>query len=244
MNNSRVSMHTQNETASYVKFDWYVNYKPTKWVFSIYISETKQSTEVTKMWWALITRRNVALASSKADNPVSSQDFDGFDEKLFMKETIKWGKVLSKGLTYTETKEKADSLFYTNSFRLGSAYYLVTEKWAVLKLILTWTTRSKVNALLDDMWDIDFLTFEASKDTIVVWSWSRSQEVHELKVTWSTKEYTRVAIDKINSTVNTLKEILKNKTSWSSTVWTTESTATTADAEEVFSDASSDDLPI
>jgi len=40
-----------------------------------------------------------------SDNPVSSNDFDSFDEKLFFKETIKGGKVVAKDVTYNEAKE-------------------------------------------------------------------------------------------------------------------------------------------
>jgi len=244
MNNWRISMHKESDNVSYVKFDWYVNYKPTKWTFNLYLNATKEAVELKEISWALITRRNVVLASSKDDKPVTSQDFDSFDEKLYFRETIKWWKVISKGLTYWETKEKADSLFYTNSFRLASCYYLVTEKWAVLKLSLSWTTRSKVNQAMDDMKAIDFLTFTVSDETVLVWSGSRSKEVYEIGLKESTKEYNRVAVDKINWTVNTLKKILESK--WSN-VWTVESswptTPVTKDTVEEPS-VDTDDLPI
>jgi len=239
MSTWRISMHTQSEQVNYVNFDWYVNYKPTKWEFNIYLSETKESKDLKTIGWALITRRNVVLAQSKWDKPVTSQDFDSFDEKLYFRETVKWWSVIAKDLTYSEAKNKANDLFFTSSFRLASCYYLVTEKWAVLKLILTWTTRTKVNEILDNMKDIDFLTFTVW-DKVTVWSWSRSKEVYELKVEQSTKEYTRVAVDKINWTVQTLQKILESKKWWTKI----DEWVSVNEAEEVFDNTDTDDLPI
>mgnify|MGYP007066208293 CR=1 FL=1 len=246
---SRINMYsTSTATAPYVKFDGHVNYKPTKWTFSIYMTETKESHEVTEIRWALITKRNVALASSFDDKPVSSQDFDSFDEKLYMRESVKAWKVVSKDLTYMETKEVAHKLFPANSFRLGTSIYLVTEKWAVLKLVLVWTTRQKVNEQLEALSNIDFVTLTPSKESITVWAGSRSQEVFELTVTEETKEYTRVAIDKINWTVNKLKEILEfKKTGKKSEPEDEDDSVTESEAEEVFTKPSKEEdssLPI
>lgn len=237
----RVSMHTKSENISYISFDGYVNYKPTKGLFSVYLTETKESTEVSEIKGALITRRNVALASSVDDKPVTSGDFDSFNEKLYFRETVKGGKLVAKEVTYAEAKDAQHKYFASNSYRLGSSYYLVTEKGAVLKLILTWTTRQKVNEQLDDMGEIDFLTISASKDTVTVWTGSRSQEVYELSAVNSTKEYTRKAVDKINETVNKLQEILEYKKSGKST----DEWVTAEDANKVFEDKEeSNDLPI
>jgi len=246
MSNSRIAMHqASNDTLPYVKFDGYVNYKPTKGIFSVYLTESKESKEFKEIWGALITQRNVALASSLWDKPVTSQDFDSFSEKLFFKETVKWGKVLSKWLTYSETQARADDIFQTNSYKLGSAFYLVTEKGAVLKMILTWTTRSKVNALIEEFKTIDFLTFSAKEESVTVGSGSRSKEVYELNVVESTKEYNREAIDKISWTVNTLNKILEFKKTWKTTVSEEDTSSTVADAEKVFANNDTEDtLPI
>ena len=234
MSNSRVAMHTaSSSTVPYVKFDGYVNYKPTKWLFSVYLSESKEVKDVKKIAWALITSRNVVSASSMWDNPVSSNDFDSFDEKLFFKETIKNGKVVAKDVTYSEAKDWQHRFFASNSFRLGTALYLVTEKWAVLKVIFNWTTRAKVNEQLEAFKNIDFITLEAKEETVTVGSGSRSQEVHEVKVTEETKEYKREAIDKINWTVNTLKNILEYKKTGKSTT-PSDDEVSASDAEDVF----------
>jgi hypothetical protein len=242
-------MHTAStNTAPYVKFDWYVNFKPTKWVFSVYLTESKESKDIKSIGWALITQRNVALATSHDDNPVTSQDFDGFWEKLYFRESIKNGKTVSKDLTYSETKDEAHKLFASNSFRLASAIYLVTEKGAVLKVVLTGTTRSKVNEQIEAFENIDFITLEAGAETVTVGSGSRSQEVYELTVTETTKEYKREAIDKINGTVNTLKNILEYKKTGKTTSVEEDTSISTADAEAAFADAptkeDADDLPI
>lgn len=237
MSNSRIAMHqASSNTAPYVKFDGYVNYKPTKWVFSVYLTESKESKDIKSIGWALITQRNVALATSHDDNPVASQDFDGFDEKLFFKETIKWGKVISKWLTYSETKDEAHKIFASNSYRLASSLYLVTEKWAILKVVLTGTTRSKVNEQLEAFDNIDFITLTAKEETVTVGSGSRSQEVHEVSVSETTKEYKREAIDKINGTVNTLKNILEYKKTGKNSAPTEDEWISTSDAEEAFAD--------
>lgn len=255
MSNSRVSMHTaSSNTAPYVKFDGYVNYKPTKGVFSVYLSESKESKDIKKISGALITQRNVALATSHDDNPVTSQDFDGFDEKLYFRETVKAGKTVAKDLTYSEAKDEAHKLFASNSYRLATAMYLVTEKGAVLKVVLTGTTRSKVNEQLEAFESIDFITLSAGAETVTVGSGSRSQEVYELTVTEETKEYNRVAIDKINGTVNTLKNILEYKKTGKTSEPIEDEWITADDVADTFKDepkakakaveAEEDDLPI
>ena len=243
-------MHqASSNTAPYVKFDGYVNYKPTKWVFSVYLTEAKESKEVKTIAWALITRRNVALATSNDDNPVTSQDFDGFEEKLYFRESVKNGKVVAKDLTYSEAKDEQHKHFASNSYRLGSALYLVTEKGATLKVVLTWTTRAKVNEQLDALENIDFITLSVSDKSVTVGSGSRSQEVYEINIKEETKEYNRTAMDKINGTVNILNQILEYKKTGKSTAPADE-WVTVADAEEAFADtkedkkAETDDLPI
>ena len=254
---SRINMNEWNtNSVPYVKFDGLVNYKPKAGVFNIYLTETKESKEIKTVSWALITRRNVVLASSINDNPVTSEDFDSFQEKLYFRETVKWGKIILKGLTYAEAKERQNDYFMSNSFRLATALYLVTSKGAVIKLILTWTTRSKINEQLDSMSSIDFLTFTAEDNVITVWAWSRSQDIHPINVVESSQEYSRDIINKINSVVDTLKQIKEYKKTWKVSEWLTSEEATEVfETNEAYNQASTkatktdskfeeDDLPI
>jgi len=126
---SRIAMHQAGaSTVPYVKFDGYINFKPTTGMFTVYLSESGEKTEVKEVKGALITRRNIALASSPSDNPVQSQDFDSFSEKLMFREVVKGGKLIAKDLTYAEARDEQHRYFLSNSYRLGSVYYIVTEK--------------------------------------------------------------------------------------------------------------------
>lgn len=237
---SRINMNEwSTNSIPYVAFDWLVNYKPKAWEFNIYLTESKEVKNVKSISWALITRRNLVLASSKSDKPVTSEDFDSFQEKLFFRETVKGWQVILKWVTYSEAKESQNNYFMSNSFRLATSLYLVTEKWAVIKLILTWTTRSKVNEALDLMKDIDFLTFTIKDEAITVGAWSRSQEIYPIEVVESKKEYTREIINKINSVIETLKKVKEYKKTWK----VADNTVTADDAEKVFQ-SEEDDLPI